>query len=66
MCDINDCDFIKTRINEYQNKDEFLKEEIHKKGIIIYFISKHDVGNKPFYVYMPLIIISIHFDSWID
>ena len=29
-------------------------------------ISKHDKGNKPFYVYMPLNILSIHFDSWIE
>ena len=66
VCNIDDCKFIKTRIKEYQNKDEFLKEEIHKKGIILYFISKHDAGNKPFHVYMPLNILSFHFDSWIE
>ena len=62
LCDINDCDFIKTRIKEYQNKKEFKKKE----GIILNFISKHDVDNKPFYVHMPFNILSLHFYSWID
>ena len=59
VCDLEECDFLETKFMEYENASEFfdsnyeiLPENIHKKGVIIYF--HNSIGMKPFYVYKPL------------
>ena len=67
VCDINECDFFETRIKEYDNQSDFLSSDSSiKKGIILYFVSKKDMGSKPYYIYMPLDIIVINSEKWID
>lgn len=62
-CDLDYCDFVETRIKEYENEeDAYYSSENHEyKGVILYFIRKLLVANtdeaydgSPFYVYMPL------------
>ena len=66
VCNMNECDFFETRIKEYTTKDEFLfADDSIKKGILLYFVSKKEIGSKPFYVYMPLHILPIESDVWI-
>jgi len=57
-CDLNECDFLETRFNEYPNYSEFMedgdflksqKDEL--KGIIMYFST---IEGKPKYIYKPL------------
>jgi len=57
-CDLNECDFLETRFQEYNNYNEFkedgsflLSKTEKKKGIIMYFSSKE---GKPTYIYKPL------------
>jgi len=59
VCDLDECDFLETKFMEYENASEFfdnnheiLPENIHKKGVIIYFHNATEM--KPFYVYKPL------------
>jgi hypothetical protein len=59
VCDLDECDFLETKFMEYENVSEFfdnnheiLPENIHKKGVIIYFHNATEM--KPFYVYKPL------------
>ena len=62
-CDLNECDFVETRIKEYETEDQFYQDNEHDyKGIILYFIKRTNSINNtftstinlPFYVYMPL------------
>ena len=63
VCDLDECDFLETKFIEYEkvsdffetNCDEILPENIHKKGVIIYFHNTAEM--KPFYVYKPLNIV---------
>jgi hypothetical protein len=62
VCDLDECDFLETKFMEYENASEFfdanheiLPENVHKKGVIVYF--HNTVEMKPFYVYKPLDII---------
>jgi len=62
VCDLDECDFLETKFMEYENSsdffdanDEIFPENIHKKGVIIYF--HNTVEMKPFYVYKPLDIV---------
>ena len=64
-CDLNECDFLETKFQEYPSSEEFLNDgqfskthQDQQKGIIMYF-SKSD-GN-PKYIYMPLSI-----ETWDD
>jgi len=64
-CDLNECDFLETKFQEYPSSEEFLNDgqfaktlQNQQKGIIMYF-SKSD-GN-PKYIYMPLSI-----ETWDD
>ena len=50
-CDLNECDFLETQFVEYENEEEYLKDDetlSNKKGIIMYFSNPH------LYVYAPL------------
>ena len=62
VCDLDECDFLETKFIEYENSSEFfetnheiLPENLHKKGVIIYFHNTAEI--KPFYVYKPLNIV---------
>ena len=62
VCDLDECDFLETKFMEYENSNEFfdtndevLPENVHKRGVIVYF--HNAVEMKPFYVYKPLDII---------
>jgi putative phage-type endonuclease len=62
VCDLDECDFLETKFMEYENSSDFFDanheifpENVHKKGVIIYF--HNNVEMKPFYVYKPLDII---------
>jgi putative phage-type endonuclease len=52
VCDLDECDFLETKFEEYENEEEYLKDEITKnKGIILYF-SGPNCEHK--YIYKPL------------
>jgi len=62
-CDLDECDFVETRVKEYENEEQFYQDTEHEyKGIIIYFIKRTSSFNNsytsninaPFYKYMPL------------
>jgi len=62
VCDLDECDFLETKFMEYENSSDFfdanheiLPENVHKKGVIVYF--HNNVEMKPLYVYKPLDII---------
>ena len=56
VCDLEECDFIETRIKEYDDIEQFYGDDKEYCGVIIYFVSKTELGSKPHYVYMPLTI----------
>jgi putative phage-type endonuclease len=62
-CDLDECDFVETRIKEYENEENFYQDtEREYKGIILYFIKRTTSINNnitssinlPLYKYMPL------------
>jgi putative phage-type endonuclease len=62
VCDLDECDFLETKFIEYENSSDFfetnqeiLSENIHKRGVIVYFHNTTEM--KPFYVYKPLNIV---------
>ena len=70
VCDLEYCDFIETRIKEYENVDEFYDDNASQyRGVILHFVERNsaDYGsNAPHYVYMPLSIPidKIAIDAW--
>ena len=74
-CDLDYCDFVETRIKEYESEEDAMNDgERECKGIVLHFIRKMLVANSeetynssPFYVYMPLdVAFSKHeVDAWI-
>ena len=55
VCDLEVCDFVETRFKEYTNWTEMLEDtRTVSKGVILYFVRKHDPYGNPHYVYMPL------------
>jgi len=78
-CDLDYCDFIETRIKEYENQEQYMEDTEHTyKGIVLYFVKKMlvtdalpDAGftdrmmNAPYYVYMPLSIPVDRQPDWI-
>ena len=60
VCDLEYCDFIETRIKEYENVDEFYDDTLSQyRGIILHFVERESVDHRstaPHYVYMPLSI----------
>lgn len=56
-CDLDFCDFVETRIKEYDNKEDFYKNSTESKyrGVVLYFINNDFSDNdNPTYKYMPL------------
>ena len=76
-CDLDECDFIETRIKEYNNEEQFLEDNTHNyKGIVLHFIEKPPVemnenttlSSTPIYKYMPLNIPinNTNIQNWIN
>ena len=66
-CDLNECDFLETKFDEYESKEEFdadgsfcYTKDKNPKGIILYFM----VEGKPYYEYAPLFLSKDEFDIW--
>ena len=56
-CDLDNCDFVETRIKEYENKDDFYNNSTNSdyRGVVLYFINSDLTENdSPVYHYMPL------------
>jgi hypothetical protein len=54
VCDLDECDFVETRIIEYPDEDAFYKSSHLTRGVILYLLSRTQLGSTPHYVYMPL------------
>ena len=58
VCDLDECDFVETRICEYSDAEAFYEDiddsSNRKRGVVLYFLSRTQVGSTPHYVYMPL------------
>ena len=58
VCDLDECDFVETRICEYPDSDSFYADDAsttsRKRGVILYLLSRTQLGSTPYYVYMPL------------
>ena len=76
-CDLDECDFIETRIKEYNNEEQFLEDNTHNyKGIVLHFIEKPPtemnenttLSSTPIYKYMPLNIPinNTNIQNWIN
>jgi hypothetical protein len=70
-CDLDYCDFMETRIKEYEAVDNFYNDNTHEyKGIVLHFIetdSQSSTVNQPRYLYMPLDVGNERsdIDAWI-
>lgn len=69
-CNLDNCDFVETRIKEYENEDDFYNNTTHSnyRGVALYFINNNiNESNDPVYHYMPLNIplIKENIDEWI-
>ena len=56
-CDLDTCDFVETRIKEYENEDDFYANTTNSeyRGVVLYFIKNDFSQNaEPIYHYMPL------------
>ena len=67
VCNLNECDFLETRIKEYENFEEYKEDGSfthtlfeNEKGIIILFVN----DNKPIYEYAPLGISEKNYEIW--
>lgn len=79
-CDLEYCDFVETRIKEYENHEQYYSDNEHKyKGVVLYFVKKMLVAgalplfgtedgrlNIPHYEYMPLDIPITQTGKWIQ
>jgi putative phage-type endonuclease len=57
VCDLEECDFVETRIKEYATKSEFLESDNEWRGVILTFIPRfwgEDEQQKQFYEYWML------------
>lgn len=54
VCNLDECDFFETKINEFNSEIDFYNSKSEHTGVILYFISNDAVGCNPHYVYMPL------------
>jgi putative phage-type endonuclease len=62
-CDLDECDFLETRIEEYQTEEEFYQDYlVEYKGVILFFLPRQNhmeeiiTKKSPFFEYMPLYI----------
>ena len=56
-CNLDNCDFVETRIKEYADKEDFYNNSTNSeyRGVILYFIKRDLIENdSPVYHYMPL------------
>lgn len=56
ICDLDECDFLETRIKNYENEDFFYEDtEVEYKGVILNFIEKElNVDSSFLYKYFPI------------
>ena len=69
-CNLDNCDFVETRIKEYENEEDFYNNttQSNYRGVALYFINNNiNESNDPVYHYMPLNIplIKENIDEWI-
>jgi putative phage-type endonuclease len=68
-CNLDNCDFVETRIKEYENEEDFYNNtHSNYRGVVLYFINNNiNESNEPVYHYMPLNIplIKENIDEWI-
>ena len=58
-CDLDECDFLETRIKEYETEPAFYEDSLAEyKGVILFFLPKLEENTRksPFFEYMPLFI----------
>jgi putative phage-type endonuclease len=58
-CDLDECDFLETRIQEYETATAFYADSLAEyKGVILFFLPKLEleIEKSPFFEYMPLYI----------
>jgi putative phage-type endonuclease len=68
-CDLDECDFLETRFQEYASESEFLDDGTEFtttmkgewKGVIMYFSTPE---GRPHYVYKPLTMASEEYEKW--
>jgi hypothetical protein len=79
-CNLEYCDFVETRIKEYENAIEYYSDREHTyKGVVLYFVKKMLVAgalpqsgtedgrfNIPHYEYMPISISIAQTEQWIS
>ena len=62
VCELNECDFLETRFQEYADHASFVADtETPYKGILMLFMA---AGNKPVYEYAPLELDPAELESW--
>jgi putative phage-type endonuclease len=61
VCDLEECDFVETRIKEFQHKYEFFESTNLWRGVVLTFVPRIKIGadrqqtdQKPFYEYLLL------------
>lgn len=59
VCNLDECDFVETRIKEYATKFEFFESVNEWKGVVLTFVPRVRIGEKqsnqkPFYEYLLL------------
>lgn len=61
-CDLELCDFLETRFIEFDNVEDFYKNEHKYKGVILYFIKNNETA----YKYLPLnsVINEENIEKW--
>lgn len=67
VCELNECDFLETRFNEYETEEEFnadgtfqYTENGEHKGIILFFMN----GEEPLYEYAPFMCSKEQYKKW--
>ena len=69
VCELNECDFLETRFNEYESEEEFnsdgtfqYSEDGNHKGVILFFMN----GEEPIYEYAPFMCSKEEYSEWED
>ena len=70
-CKLDKCDFVETRIKEYENEDDFYNNTTHSdyRGVVLYFINNNfNENDDPVYYYMPLNVplLKENIEEWIS
>jgi hypothetical protein len=69
-CKLDNCDFVETRIKEYETEEEFYNNTTNSeyRGVVLYFINNNfNENDDPVYHYMPLNIplVRENIEEWI-